>query len=198
MTTPIFAIKMILSGIGGQGVIFMTRLLAQTALNLGHEVIASESHGMSQRGGSVLSHLKINGTEAPLIRKGSADLLLALEIGEAIRSLPFLRRGSIAFISSEAGFPGAVQGMLDDLEIGVYRLPATQMAIEYGSPAVANAILIGFASAFPEFPFSLDEIARTLEGVAPKAVAINRKALQAGYEAASELARNAETVLTSK
>lgn len=94
-------LKAILSGIGGQGVVFMTRLLAQTALDLGNEVIASETHGMSQRGGSVLSHLKINGTEAPLIRNGTADLLLSLEVGEAMRSLPFLKRGGLALINSK-------------------------------------------------------------------------------------------------
>lgn len=198
MIRPVIELKVILAGIGGQGVIFMTRLLAQTALNLGHEVIASESHGMSQRGGSVLSHLKLNGTEAPLIRKGTADLLLSLEAGEAIRSLPFLRRGSRAFISSENELAQSVQNTLDDLEIVVHNLPAAQMAVEFGSPAVANVILIGFAAAFAELPFSLDEIAKTLEEVAPRALVINQKALKAGYEAGVELARNTEAVLASK
>lgn len=195
MITPVFKLKMILSGIGGQGVVFMTRLLAQTAIDLGHEVIASETHGMSQRGGSVLSHLKIDGTEAPLIRKGTADLLLALDLGEAIRSVPFLRRGSRVFINSEDGLAETVQNKLDELEIGVHILPASQMAIEYGSPAVANVILIGFAAAFPELPFSLDEIASSLERAAPRGLAINQKALSAGYKAGVELARNTEAVL---
>ena len=89
-------LKFILAGLGGQGVVFLTRLLAQTAVALGHAVMVSETHGMSQRGGSVISHLKIGGDEAPLIQRGTADVLLALEADEAVRNLPFLRRGGLA------------------------------------------------------------------------------------------------------
>lgn len=198
MIPPDFELKAILSGIGGQGVVFMTRLLAQTALNLGHEVVASETHGMSQRGGSVLSHLKINGTEAPLIRKGTADVLLALEVGEAMRSLTFLRSGSIAFVNSKDELAEKVQSKLDDHGIRLHHIPASGMAVEFGAAAVANVILIGFAAAFPELPFSVSEIASTLESVAPRGLAINQKALEAGHAAGALLARNAETVLTSK
>ena len=79
-------LKLILVGLGGQGVVFLTRLLSKTALALGQPVMVSETHGMSQRGGSVISHLKIGGDEAPLIHRGAADALLALEADEAIRT----------------------------------------------------------------------------------------------------------------
>ena len=81
-------VKLILAGIGGQGVVFATRLLAQTAAAMGMPVLASETHGMSQRGGSVLAHLKLGGTESPLIRRGTADILLAFDRDEALISQP--------------------------------------------------------------------------------------------------------------
>ena len=65
-------LKLIITGIGGQGIVFLTRLISHTAVNLGYAVVVSETHGMSQRGGSVISHLKINGSESPLVQRGTA------------------------------------------------------------------------------------------------------------------------------
>lgn len=80
----------------------------------------------------------------------------------------------------------------------MHHLPASEIAVEFGASAVANVVLIGFAAAFPELPFSVAEIARTLETVAPRGLAINQKALEAGHAAGALLARNTETVPSSK
>lgn len=141
--------KIVLTGLGGQGVIFITRLLANTAATLGRRVMVSETHGMSQRGGSVISHVRIDGSQAPLIQLGTADVMLALEPYEALRSLTFLRRGGTAFINSDAGFQPEVMEHLERLEIDVLYLPVTHLSKEMETPTVANVIMVGFASAHP-------------------------------------------------
>src|SRR3990170_8068403 len=102
---PATELKLLLAGVGGQGVVFATRLLAGTAAGMGLPVLASETHGMSQRGGSVLAHLKVGGTAAPLIRRGTADALLAFDRDEALRNLPFLRAGAAAYINTPDSLP---------------------------------------------------------------------------------------------
>jgi indolepyruvate ferredoxin oxidoreductase beta subunit len=176
------ALKAVLCGFGGQGVIFMTRLIAQTAMRMGHSVIASETHGMSQRGGSVLSHLMINGTESALIRRGTADVLFAMDTIEALRCMPYLRDGSVAFSNSGSEFGEEIRSKLGDLGIGVHSVEASRKATEIGSPAVANVLLIGFACAFPEFPLPFPAIEDTLRSTSSRGLDLNLKSLQAGYE----------------
>jgi indolepyruvate ferredoxin oxidoreductase beta subunit len=193
-------LKAILCGVGGQGVIFMTRLIAQTAMDLGCSVIASETHGMSQRGGSVLSHLKINGTEAPLIRRGTADVMLALDSTEALRGLPWLRSGSLAFINNAGEISEKTSMELENLGIGVHSITAGATAMELGSPAIANVVLIGFASAFPEFSLPYHSFENTLKSLAPRGLELNIEALRSGYEAGQSYLKqrdNATTVLTN-
>ena len=69
----------VISGVGGQGVLFDTRLMAEAAIRKGLPVLTSETHGMAQRGGTVISHLKVGAYTSPLIRTGQADVLLAMK-----------------------------------------------------------------------------------------------------------------------
>ncbi|MBI4769536.1 MAG: 2-oxoacid:acceptor oxidoreductase family protein [Chloroflexi bacterium] len=82
--------KLILAGVGGQGVVYATKVLSQAAVLRGDSVLASENHGMSQRGGSVMSHLKIGGSQSPLIRRGTADAILAFDPVEAVANVVVL------------------------------------------------------------------------------------------------------------
>jgi indolepyruvate ferredoxin oxidoreductase beta subunit len=179
-------LRLILAGLGGQGVIFMTHLLAQTAMDQGHSVIVTETHGMSQRGGSVISHLRVGGSEAPLIRRGTADVLLGLEADEAVRNLSFLRRGGIAFVNSNDGLRPEVAEHLERLDIKVQSLPATSMALEIGSAAVTNVVLTGFAAAHPSMWLSIDALRETLVTIAPRGRDLNLQALEAGYRAGND------------
>lgn len=176
-------LKLILAGLGGQGVIFTTRLLAQAAVTLGQPVIVSEIHGMSQRGGSVVSHLKIGGNESPLIRRGTADLLLALESDEALRNLPFLRPGGVAIVDAEQGPPPEVAEHLAGLNIRVLSVPATRIAVELGSAAVSNMVLVGFTAAHPFLALPIDALEKALAVVARRRRELNLQALEAGYRA---------------
>jgi indolepyruvate ferredoxin oxidoreductase beta subunit len=175
--------KIVLAGVGGQGVIFAARLLARAASGMGHPVLVSETHGMSQRGGSVLAHLKIGGARSPLIRRGAVDVLLAFDREEALRSLPFLRLGGAAFVNAADGLPGEVEQALRDRSVEIHCLPATRLALELGSAAVANVALLGFGAAHPSLGIPLDALR---EALGPAGAELNRRALESGAEAANK------------
>ena len=175
-------LKLIITGNGGQGVVFLTRLFAQTAVALGYPVMVSETHGMSQRGGSVISHLKINGNEAPLIQRGTADFMIALDSNEAVRNLILLRRAGIVFVNTNDGLLSEVEPHLERLNIKVMSLPASSLAIELGSASIANIIMAGFVVAHPAFDIPIEKMTATVEKVSKHDVELNLKALETGYQ----------------
>lgn len=173
--------KLVIAGIGGQGVIFTAKVLSQAALARGERVMASENHGMSQRGGSVLAYVRIGGSEAPLIQRGTADALLALDRVEAIRNLPFVRPGGRVCLNSAAGLGPEVMPRLNELCIGIYALDAEARALQLGAPAAANLILLGFAAAQGVFDLTLEDLKGAVKTVGPAgAVEMNLKALEIG------------------
>jgi indolepyruvate ferredoxin oxidoreductase beta subunit len=178
--------KLIIAGIGGQGVIYATKVLSQAALMRGERVMASENHGMSQRGGSVMSYVKIGGSDAPLIRRGTADALIAFDRVEAIRNLPFLRAGGSVFVNGADGLEPAVMTRLNELGIGVHAIAADARAKELGLAAVANLIVLGFAAAHDGLGLALGDLKEAVQALGPaRAVALNLKALETGAGLAS-------------
>jgi indolepyruvate ferredoxin oxidoreductase, beta subunit len=174
-------IQLVVAGIGGQGVVYATKLLSQAGLARGDAVMASENHGMSQRGGSVTSHLKIGGSDAPLIRRGAADALVGLERSEATRNLTFVRRGGAVFVNSPNGLDASLRARLDELEIAVHAVDADRGAAELGAPAVANVVVLGFAACHPELGLTLEELESAVRALGPApAVDRNLRALAAG------------------
>jgi indolepyruvate ferredoxin oxidoreductase beta subunit len=124
--------------VGGQGVLFVTRLLADAAIRGGKRVLSSETHGMAQRGGVVVSHLKVGGFESPLVRTSHADGLLVLRAENLDLHRPFLAPGGWVVVNSSAPPPEAA-GSLHHV------LDADAMAVSSGNPQSANLILLGFA-----------------------------------------------------
>ncbi|MBU2628969.1 MAG: 2-oxoacid:acceptor oxidoreductase family protein, partial [Proteobacteria bacterium] len=112
-------INYVLSGLGGQGILFMTKVLATTALNKGFNILGAETHGMAQRGGSVVSHLRIGDARSSLIRAGAADFLLSMDESEAYRYLPYLKKGGKLFANARPeAFPDErVAAYLDKQQI---------------------------------------------------------------------------------
>ena len=169
-------IQMIISGVGGQGVLLMTRIFAAFALQEGYPLIGSEDHGMSQRGGSVMTHLKIGNFDSPLVKKGSADILLSLEKNEAYKTLHYLklsldgRDGGLCFInaSDPNDMSREIMTYLKEKGIEAYVVGADQLAKEMGSPQSANIALIGFAASHPRFPFPHDKLRDAIERVTPQ------------------------------
>jgi len=124
--------QIIVSGIGGQGVLFLTRVIAQVAVDRGLPVLTSETHGMAQRGGTVLSTIKVGAFASPLIRAGQADLgLLLWEANLPVHRGLLKPDGALVICSSRDG-----EGV---------RLDAAGQARALGNPVLANLILLGRA-----------------------------------------------------
>lgn len=151
--------KIVLAGIGGQGVIFATRALSQAALALGQDVLASEAHGMSQRGGSVASHIKF-GRDAtgPLIQRGTADVLIGFDRNETYRHLPYLRAGGAVFVNAPEPLDAAVLARLEELRIAVEQVDADRLAMEQGVPGMSNVLVLGFAAAHPALEIPAEKL----------------------------------------
>ncbi len=163
--------QIVICGRGGQGVLFLTRLLDEVALTLGNNVISSETHGMAMRGGSVASHIKIGDYHSPLIRAGQGDILIALTESEIPLCMHLLKKeGRQVYLNS----PCATYGTLD----------ADHIAKALGSIVTSNLVLLGFASGHPEFPLEYGTIHSTLSTVSPpKLKDLNLRALTEGYTA---------------
>ena len=169
-------IQMVISGVGGQGVLLVTRIFAAFALREGYPLIGSEDHGMSQRGGSVLTHLKIGDFDSPMVKKGSADILLSFEKNEAYKTLPYLkpsvkgRDGGLCFINGPDpnDLNQEIKTTLQEEGIETYVFGADRLARELGSIQSANIALIGFAAAHPRFPFPHDKLREAIERVTPQ------------------------------
>lgn len=132
--------QILLSGVGGQGVLFLSRLLAETAIASGYPVLTSETHGMAQRGGVVVSHLKVGRFDSPLIRAGRADLLLVLKEENVALHREFLVDGGALVVNTAV--PAGT-----DPRVRVHTVDADAIALSAGAPHAANLILLGFALA---------------------------------------------------
>jgi indolepyruvate ferredoxin oxidoreductase beta subunit len=190
-------VNVLIVGVGGQGVILVSKTLAWLAQSHGFEVKQSEVHGMAKRGGTVFSHVRFGPRVAsPTIPRGEADVLVALEWAEGLRWLPFLKPDSGTFICDTKRIvppfaclnrrPGAVQrysretpaDMIAHVAEG-YAIDATVMAEQLGNERAANVVLLGALSAALDFPVT--EWAKAVTQFVPKkTVAVNLEALRRG------------------
>ena len=178
-------VNIVLSGLGGQGILFMTKVLAQAALNKGLKTMGAETHGMAQRGGSVISHLRLGEVEGSLVRTGLAHFLLALEENEAYRNIPFLAKGGrlYANASPKSFVRQEVKPYLDKMEIVYRAIPAEKIATELGTPMSSNLALLGFFSAFEKNLVIHKELRNAIDQVTPSRFKkINFKVFDAGFE----------------
>ncbi|MGE0086431.1 MAG: 2-oxoacid:acceptor oxidoreductase family protein [Desulfococcaceae bacterium] len=127
--------QIVISGVGGQGVLFITRVLAEAAIRKDLKVFTSETHGMAQRGGTVLSHLKVGEFDSPLIRMGQADGLMALKPENVKQHSCFLKAKAWTVVNRTAG----------ESAENLFSVDADLMAEKSGNPKSANLILLGFA-----------------------------------------------------
>ncbi len=137
MTIPVKQ-QIVISGVGGQGVLFVTRLLAEAAIMKGLRVFTSETHGMAQRGGTVVSHLKVGNFSSPLIRPSYADGLLALKAENLRPHGPYMKEGGWAVLNHD-------EEIQDAAEFSAFTLDADTLAQEIGNPRSVNLVLLGFA-----------------------------------------------------
>jgi len=161
-------LNILITGAGGQGIILASDIIGETAIAAGYDVKKTDTIGMAQRGGSVLSHLRIaRQVWSPLIRQGKADLLLALEKLEAARWAGYLRPGSIAIVNNHAlpplsvslgnaCYPGddEIKDILKQLTDQVFFINGTARAKELGDIRTLNIFMLGCASLFLPFKVS--------------------------------------------
>ncbi len=132
--------QILISGVGGQGVLFITRLLAEAAINKGLPVFTSETHGMAQRGGTVVSHFKVGDFSSPLIRPFQADGLLALKDENIAQHGSFLRPGGWAVVNSS-------HDMKINKHMVASSIDADKLAQQIANPKSLNLIVLGLALA---------------------------------------------------
>jgi len=176
-------VQIILAGIGGQGVLFSSKVFSELALKLGLDVMGSETHGMSQRGGSVIAHLKLGKFQSPVIRTGTADILYSFEEKETYRTLRFLKRGGLCFVNLEdpGRFDPKVLDYLKASGVTFRSFDASGAASRVGSIMSTNIVLIGYSVGTGLVPFQHEDLRNVLESVSQKKnLEINLKAFEIG------------------
>lgn len=180
-----------LVGVGGQGTLLASRILGNALLSLGLEVKVSEVHGMSQRGGSVVTYVKYGEkVYSPVIEQGEADYIISFEELEAARWVSYLKQGGtiitntqqiapMPVITGAQTYPDAIVEKLRALGVKLIAIDALKLANEAGSSKAVNVVLMGVLSKLLDFPFEVWSNA-LLQCVPPKALELNRHAFALG------------------
>ena len=181
-------------GVGGQGSLLASKLLGRLLLTKGYDIKVSEVHGMSQRGGSVVTYVRFGEkVYSPVIDKGEADYIVSFELLEAARWSEYLREGGkvitntqqinpMPVITSAAQYPDELAKKMLEKGITVDQLDALTLAEEAGSAKAVNIVLMGHLSR--SFDFTLEEWMDAIEKSVPaKFLELNKKAFMLGREA---------------
>ena len=183
--SPSLPTDVILAGVGGQGSLFASRVIAQAAFHQGVSVLVAETYGVAQRGGAVWSQIRLGyGVSGPLIPRGECRFLLGLEPIEALRrARDYLAPGGSVVLNTRIQLPletkmgrepgtdlPAIRAELQKLEASrIVEVDALALAMEAGGPATANVVLLGALSCLPGFPLTGEAMARGIEAAGNKA-----------------------------
>lgn len=187
--------SVIIVGVGGQGTLLASRILGYAVMRQGYDVKVSEVHGMSQRGGSVITYVRYGDkVYSPVIESGEADVILAFEQLEAARYLPFLKLGGkvvtniqsidpMPVITGSAEYPAGLVEEMKEINIDIMAVDALTLAKEAGTVKAVNVVLIGAMARQTDIP---EEIWReAVENCVPKKFQeLNQKAFSLGYASA--------------
>jgi indolepyruvate ferredoxin oxidoreductase, beta subunit len=185
--------NILLVGVGGQGILLASEILSETFMLAGYDVKKSEIHGMSQRGGSVVSHVRY-GKEvfSPLVPEGEGDILFGFELMETYRSLPLLKKGGAVVVNDleisppsvlmgQETYPQGLAEKIRELFPDFLLVDGQRIAKEAGNLRAANTVLLGAVSR--RLDISEMYWMQALEKMVPsKALEVNRKAFQLGRE----------------
>lgn len=187
--------NIILCGVGGQGTILASRLIASACMNKDLPIKTAETIGMAQRGGSVFSHARIGeGANSPMIAKGQADLIIAFEPGEAVRQFPFLKEDGAVVVSRRPVYPVSTmigkssydgEEMIRYLQAHVKRLTvvdADKAAEELRSTKTLNVVLLGAAIRSGELGLTKEDMEQAIRQRVPEKLwELNLRSLECGY-----------------
>jgi len=183
--------SIVLAGVGGQGILLASEITAQAAMLAGFDVKTNEVHGMAQRGGSVLAQIRYGKkVYSPIVAKGTAKVLMALEQIEALRFSDYLAEGGVAVANSQAIIPVTVSSgaakypqnpkqMLEDVFEKLVFIDAAEIAIKVGNIKAANTVLLGAMSNHLDLPSDCWQKAIEV-AVKGKYTELNKKAFEAG------------------
>ncbi len=188
-----------MTGVGGQGTLTATTLLARVALDQGLQVVAGEVHGMAQRGGVVESVVLLGGWLSPKLGHGEADVIMGFEPLETLRALPYLAPNGKIFSSTDPLAPVSVNlgnetyPTIDDAKKAIYAkcadtvfIPCRSLGLKAGSIQAGNTTLLGAICAAKILPFGSEAIEEGIKKYfAPKIVDANIKALHLGMDKAN-------------
>jgi len=193
--------NIVIAGVGGQGVLMASRVLSESALASGMDVKQNEVHGMAQRGGSVISFVRIGErVNSPVVMPGTADLLISFEPLEALRYIHYLKPGGMLVYNKVAINPSTVASGLatypSDVEERIARacpnahgIEALSIAREAGNAKAVNMVMVGSVlSALPLDPRVVMGVVKAVSG--GKGADVNLKALEGGAAARSSTIRN--------
>jgi indolepyruvate ferredoxin oxidoreductase beta subunit len=192
--------NIIISGVGGQGTVLASRVLATAAMEKGFFVRTAETIGMAQRGGSVISFVRIDSEKAgPIVPMGVGDLLLGFELAEAVRCLPRLNRQGRCIVNSQTIEPvpvsiGKEKYDREAITASIVKqcprhlfINAPVLAQEAGSVRAVNSVMLGASCGFGQLPFSEDEIETALKQILPERLwSVNIKAFRMGLAKAKK------------
>jgi len=186
-------VNILIVGVGGQGTLLASRVLGEFASGRGLDCKLSEVHGMAQRGGSVVTHVKISDkVYSPIIAEGDADIILCFEELEALRARHFLKKGGLMIISRQeiypmpvitgsVKYPESIISKLKEEGLNIISVNALEIAETCGNIKAANTVMIGKLSKI--MGVSIEEMKGVLAKVVPsKLLEVNLKAVEAGYE----------------
>lgn len=178
-------------GVGGQGTLLASRVLGNVVQKEGFDVKVSEVHGMSQRGGSVVTYVKYgDAVYSPIVGKGEADVILAFEELEAYRALPYLKKGGKLIVNTQRVNPmpvitGAMaypENIVEELKkkCSVLAVDALALATKAGNQKAVNVVLLGCMASLTDIPFE-KWMTAIRETVPPKFLAVNETAFTLGF-----------------
>ncbi len=184
-------LSIMIVGVGGQGTLLASRILGSLFINQGYDVKVSEVHGMSQRGGSVVTYVKFGDkVQSPIIDKGEADIILAFEELEAYRYLPYLKKGGTIVCNSQnidpmpviigaKKYPEDIINKIKEKNIEIISVKADELAMQAGNIKTVNVVLLGVLSKLTEIDESvwIDSVRNT---VPLKVTDVNVKAFEIG------------------
>ncbi|MBP3414057.1 MAG: indolepyruvate oxidoreductase subunit beta [Clostridia bacterium] len=183
----------LITGVGGQGIVLASKLIARAAIDAGQHVRTSETIGMSQRGGCVVSHVRVGGVQSPMIPLGNADVIIGFEPAEAVRCLSYLKEGGAVIVAKKGVIPvtSSLGGgkydpdeMIEYLKKNVDRLIVVDgdaICEQCGSAKVLNVALLGAAAAAGLPGISPDALEQAVASMVPaKFLEINKMAFALG------------------
>ena len=189
--------SILIVGVGGQGTLLASKLLGSALVATGTDVKVSEVHGMSQRGGSVITYVRYAENDekvaSPIIGAGEADVILSFELLESARYLPYLKQGGaivtnlqrmdpMSVITGAASYPEELEAKLRDKGAAVTAVDALALAEQAGSAKAVNVVLLGLLSTYMDIDAAVWE--QTIrDGVKEKFVDINLTAFELGRQA---------------